>query len=58
MTKRICSNCGRAWYSAVAHETWTCQECGALIGPEHEVDLQGGADYGQAAGSGIRADKD
>lgn len=43
MTKRICPNCGLPWFSASAETTWTCPNCGGLIGPEHEVKLEGGS---------------
>ncbi len=57
MVRRDCPNCNKSWYSADAGKNWNC-ECGATLSKEHEVPLEGGSDYGQAARSSDRANKD
>ena len=37
MQERVCPNCGRAWYSSAAEQTWVCETCGAEVGPECAV---------------------
>ncbi len=45
MTKRICPNCGRPWYSLDTTNIWTCQECEPAITPDAEVPLMEKEDY-------------
>jgi len=37
MQQRICPNCGAAWYFSAAEQVWTCEACGAEVGPECAV---------------------